>query len=148
MVATNFLAQTSKKTSTPNIANKVQAALWCAQIEQRLVIGLNKAIKTLSDAPDSSLFCIMANSTSDDKKSTHIQEVLLEAFCYENEVYTIKVDSAEKLARILGIKNSERCVLVKKSTLDMENLTTIENEIVDYCEQYWNIPCKTPIILP
>lgn len=146
MVATNFLTQTKKNL---NIAHKVQAALWCAQIEKRLIIGLNKSIKLLSEKPENSLFCILAHSKADDTKSTHIQEVLLEAFCYENEVYVIKVDEAEKLARILGIKRFEKCVLIQKSTiLNEDNVTAVENELIDYCEEFWDEPSKTPIILP
>lgn len=148
MVATNFKSNQSIMNAKNNIAHKVQAALWCAQTEKRLIIGLNKAIQTLAETPSTSLFCILAQSKADDKKSMHIQEVLLETFCYENAVYVIKVDAAEKLARILGTRKMEKCVLIQKSTIDMDNVTTVENELINYCEELWDTPNKIPIALP
>lgn len=145
MVATNFLSQTEKPMI--GIGHKIRAALWCAQVERRLIIGLNEAVKMLSKTPNESLFCILAPAKAGDT-STHIQEVLLEAYCYENDIYIIKVDAAEKLTRILGTRRCESCVLIQKSVINAADITAIEGELIDYCEEIWNEPTETPIALP
>lgn len=145
MVATNFWSETKK--SEENLGHKVRATLWCAQIEQRLIIGLNEAIKHLSNAPHESLFCILAPAAIDDT-TTHIQEVLLEAYCYENDIYMMKVDATEKLTRILGIRQYQSCVLIQKPIENVDHVTAIESELIDYCEEYWNEPTKMAISLP
>lgn len=144
MVATNYLSETKK--SMVSIGHKVRAALWCAQVEKRLIIGLNEAVKMLAKAPNNSLFCILAPAKGD--TSTHIQEVLLEAYCYENDIYMVKVDGAEKLTRILGTRQSQTCVLIQKSIQNAADITAIEGELIDYCEEIWNEPHSDPIALP
>ncbi|XP_055318007.1 uncharacterized protein LOC129576666 [Sitodiplosis mosellana] len=144
MVATNYLSETKKP--MVSVGHKIRAALWCAQVEKRLIIGLNEAVKMLSKAPDNSLFCILAPAKGD--TSTHIQEVLLEAYCYENDIYMVKVDAAEKLTRILGTRQSQTCCLIQKSTINAADITAIEGELIDYCEEIWNETNVTPIALP
>lgn len=145
MVATNFLSETKKP--MVGIGHKVRAALWCAQVEKRLIIGLNEAVKRLSNSPNDSLFCVLAPAKAGDT-STHIQEVLLEAYCYENDIYIIKVDAVEKLTRILGTRSSQSCVLIQKSKQNAADITAIEGELIDYCEEIWNEPSDFPIALP
>lgn len=145
MVATNYSSETKKP--MVSIGHKIRAALWCAQVEKRLIIGLNEAVKMLSKAPNNSLFCILAPAKAGDT-STHIQEVLLEAYCYENDIYIIKVDTAEKLTRILGARKPQSCCLIQKSIVNAADITAIEGELIDYCEEIWNEPNKTVIDLP
>lgn len=151
MVATNYRSENQKTTSNISIGHKVRAALWHAQVEKRLVIGLSSAVKSLSKTPDESLFCFLAPPKSGDP-TTHMLEVLLEAYCYENDIYIIKVDSVDKLTRILGSHQSESCVLIQKNmlnnSLEVENLTAFENDLVDHCEDLWDVPDKSAIILP
>lgn len=152
MVATNCRSEQPKApSSTISIGYKIRAALWHAQVEKRLVIGLSSAVKSLSKTPDESLFCVLAPPKSGDS-STHMLEVLLEAYCYENDIYIIKVDSDEKLTRILGSHQTESCVLIQKnmlnSSLDAENLTSVENDLVDHCEDLWDVPDKSAVALP
>lgn len=130
-----------------NIGMKIRAALWHAQIEKRLIVGLPEAVKNLSKTPDEFLFCIMAPAEAGDT-STHIQEVLLEAYCYENDIYIIKVDAAEKLTRILGTRAAQSCVLIQKNIVNDESLTAVESELIDYCEDCWDEPNKETIVLP
>lgn len=153
MVASNYISETKKSSSTSsiNVGLKIRAALWQAQVEKRVIIGLSAAVKSLSKTPDESMFCIMAQPKSGDT-STHMLEVLLEAYCYENDIYIIKVDSMDKLSRILGTRVNESCVLIQKNiinnSLDAENLTSVENDLVDFCEDTWDIPDKIAIVLP
>lgn len=153
MVASNYRSEYEKTASTTiSIGHKIRAALWHAQVEKRLVIGLSAAVKSLSKTPDESLFCIMAPPKSGGDSATHMLEVLLEAYCYENDIYIIKVDSVDKLTRILGSHQNESCVLIQKnmlnSSLDAEHLTAVENDLVDHCEDYWDVPDKSAVALP
>lgn len=150
MVATNYLSELKK--STPiSIGHKIRTALWHAQVENRLITGLSAAVKSLSKTPDESFMCILAQPKTGDS-STHMLEVLLEAYCYENDIYIIKVDNADKLSRIVGTRNTESCVLIQKNiinnSLDAEKMTTVENELVDYCEEVWELPDKATVVLP
>lgn len=152
MVATNHRSEHQKSSSsTISIGHKIRAALWHAQVEKRLVIGLSSAVKSLSKTPDESLFCILAPPKSGDT-STHMLEVLLEAYCYENDIYIIKVDSVDKLTRILGAHQNESCVLIQKNmlngSLDAEHLTAVENDLVDHCEDLWDVPDRSAVALP
>lgn len=148
MVVTNYISEAktvkpAKMAVMDTIGHKVRAALWCAQVEQRVVIGLNESIKRLAKSPSDSLFCIMAPS----QVGHHIQEVLLEAYCYENDIYMIKVDAAEKLTRILGARRPQTCVLIQKSLKNAADITAIEGELIDYCEEIWNEQ-NDPVPLP
>lgn len=145
MVASSY--SSDRKKPMVQIGHKICAALWCAQIEDRLIIGLNEAVRMLSQTPNNSLFCIMTPASAGDT-STHIQEVLLEAYCYENDIYIIKVDTAVKLSRILGTRRQQSCVLIQKSPKNAADITAIEGELIDYCEEIWNEPNNTLIILP
>lgn len=132
------------------IGRTVRSALMKAQTESRLIVGLGSAIKVLSKAPEGSLFCIMAEPKAGDS-ATHMHEVLLEAFCYENDIYVIKVDSADKLSRILNMNTLESCCLVQKTwTGDNENdsFNKLESVLVDHCEDCWDMPQQPIIELP
>lgn len=132
------------------VGRTVRSALMKAQTESRLIVGLGSAIKVLSKAPEGSLFCIMAEPQAGDS-ATHMHEVLLQAFCYENDIYVIKVDSADKLSRILNMNTLETCCLVQKTwTGDNEDdsCNKLESILVDHCEDCWDLPQQPIIELP
>lgn len=133
-----------------HIGCTVKNALIKAQSESRVIVGLSAAITVLSKAAEGSLFCIMAEPQDGDS-ATHMHEVLLEAFCYENDIYVIKVDCPVKLSRILGKNNVDSCCLVQKTWTgdhNEENLNKLESLLVDYCEAYWDSPQKLIVQLP
>lgn len=132
------------------IGRTVKSALLRAQSESRVIVGLSAAINVLSKSPEGSLFCLMA-VPKDGDSATHMHEVLLEAFCYENDIYVIKVDDATKLSRILGQESIESCCLVQKTwpgEMNEEQLSKAENQLVDYCEAHWNAPQHPIVQLP
>ncbi|KAH8373124.1 hypothetical protein KR009_012299 [Drosophila setifemur] len=135
------------------IGRTVRSALLRAQNESRVIVGLSAAINVLSKSPEGSLFCLMA-VPNDGDSATHMHEVLLEAFCYEHDIYVIKVDDATKLSRILGQETVESCCLVQKTWAgnlqdgDEEQLTKAENQLVDYCEAHWDAPQHPIVQLP
>lgn len=134
------------------IGSTVKSALVLAMKENRLVLGLLDTVKTLAKAPEDSLFCIMAQPEIGDT-ATHMHEVLLEAYCFENGIYIIKVDNSSKLSRIIGASEMESCVLVQKSMLtsgncEIEHYSEVEDKLVDHCEAYWNAAVQPIIQLP
>lgn len=61
-----------------------------AKVERRLVCGLIPAITYLEKSPDDVIFCVLPETRPGDA-ATHIQAVLLQAFCYENYIPVIQV---------------------------------------------------------
>jgi len=75
-----------------SVSKAVMTVLRKAQAEKRLTCGLLPAIKLLEMDPESALFCIMPQS-SQGNAALHIQTVLLQAFCYENDIHIIQVNN-------------------------------------------------------
>lgn len=131
-------------TMSKTIGYTARSVLLRAIIEKRVIVGIKSAINILTKTPDDSLFCFLAQSKNPDS-ATHMNEILLEAFCYENDIYIVKVDSDEKLSRILGATSLQTCALVQKSyqaDQQTEQLTPAEDNLVNHCEQYWDFPNK------
>lgn len=126
-----------------SIGYTARSVLLRAIVEKRVIVGIPSAIQSLSKTPEDSLFCFLAQSKNPDS-ATHMNEILLEAFCYENDIYIVKVDSDEKLSRILGSKSLQTCALVQKSYLPghKEHFTPDEDTLVNHCEEFWDIPKK------
>ncbi|GAB0086145.1 uncharacterized protein DMENIID0001_004760 [Sergentomyia squamirostris] len=143
----NLQTMVEKMSSQPKtLGRTVRNVLLKAQTERRTIVGVSEAVKTLSAAPEDTLFCFLAPPSIGDS-ATHMQEVLLQAFCFENDIYIIKVDSSEKLSRILGANTLESCALVQKAWTHQEEevLTSAEENLVDHCEVHWDDP-KQPIV--
>lgn len=127
------------------IGQCIKTVLRRAYVEQRLTIGLLPAIQYLSKHSDGALFCLTAEAAPGDS-ATHMQEVLLQAFCTENDIYVIKVDSQEKLKKLLGRCTSSdySCILVHypyadpftdSQEIDLSILTESERDLVEHCEK-------------
>lgn len=123
----------------------VKKVLEEAKSDERLVVGLSTAVKTLAIENEDTVFCILAQAKPGDS-ATHMQLILLEAYCYENGIYTIKVDDQEKLSTIIGVDKLECCVLVQRFK-HKENASTkqpklklidLEERLIDHCEDNWN----------
>lgn len=159
--SSNSSGNSSSSMDYSKIGRTVKTALLKAQAESRVIIGLSSAISVLSKAPEGSLFCLMAVPQAGDS-ATHMHEVLLEAFCYENDIYVIKVDCPLKLSRILGKQTIESCCLIQKTwtgtqqqtaesgsdSEEDEQLNKHETMLVDYCEEYWDSPQHPVVELP
>lgn len=61
-----------------------------ARVENRLVSGLIPALNFMQKNTEDVLFCLMPHASSGDA-ATHMQTVLLQAFCYENCIPVIEV---------------------------------------------------------
>jgi Ribosomal protein L7Ae/L30e/S12e/Gadd45 family. len=73
-----------------SLCKAVVTVLRKAQTEKRLTCGLTPAIKLLEADPERVLFCIMPQG-SQGNAALHIQCVLLQAFCNENDIHIIQV---------------------------------------------------------
>ncbi|XP_021695984.1 growth arrest and DNA damage-inducible protein GADD45 alpha [Aedes aegypti] len=135
---------------TVGIGQNVRSTLVKARDEARVVVGIANAIRSLTENPSNFLFCFVAPPKQHDS-AAHMQEVLLEAFCFENDIYIIKVDNADKLSRLLGSSDLAGCALVSKphsSSDTEEEFSRSENILIDHCELYWDEPVKPVIKLP
>ncbi|XP_077287933.1 growth arrest and DNA damage-inducible 45 [Arctopsyche grandis] len=137
------------------MGDTIRSVLRRAQAEKRLTVGLLPAIERLSVACDEALFCFMSPSCHQDS-ATHMHKVLLEAVCLENDIYLVKVDSSEKLRKLISgyATNDYSCVLVHLPYLDPftdqsqighENLSQAEKLLVQHCENNWN-NVSTPLV--
>lgn len=148
-----ILIETDNYKMANGIGYTVSKALKQAKIDDRLVVGLSQAVKTLSIAPEDTIFCVLAQPKAGDS-ATHMQLILLEAFCYENGIYTIKVDDPEKMCTIAGASKLESCVLVQRyKHINGEQMTKLkffdaEERLVDHCEDHWDVQPQPIIRLP
>lgn len=147
--------QTDIITMTNGIGSICSKALRYAKQQDRLIVGLSQAIKTLSNDPEDTMFCILAQPKPGDS-AAHMQVILLEAFCYENGIYTVKVDDTEKLSAIVGAPKLETCVLMQrfkhKTNTNNQPLKLkffdLEEKLIDHCEDYWDSQHQPIIRLP
>lgn len=146
-------------TEVDQMGSLVKKTLVQADIEKRLIIGLSQIGRFLAQEQDNvPIICLMAPPNSGDY-ATHMHEVLLQAYCFENDIYIVQLDSASKLNRILDPPKSESCVLIcanpsgdsdsEGSFLDQDfQMTKFEKKLVDFCEDHWNDSERTVIRLP
>lgn len=148
--SSNVVAANSDSLSELEVGLAAKHALLLAKIENRLIMGLSDAISNFAKTPEDFLFCFMAPPKPGDS-ATHMHEVLLQAFCFEHDIYIIKVDSAKKLSRLLGSSTVQSCALIQKtwsSDHQTEMLSKVEEKLVDYCEEHWEASVKPIIKLP
>ncbi|XP_075217586.1 growth arrest and DNA damage-inducible 45 isoform X2 [Lycorma delicatula] len=83
-----------------------------AILEQRVTCGLLAAVRQLELDPCRIAFCLLPQQSGNkDTAASHIQKVLLQAFCYEQNIAIIQVDSVDRLKQCT--KESDcSCVIV------------------------------------
>ena len=104
---------TTDMTKDMSIGEAVKKILNDAKSDNRLIFGVKNARNHFNETenPEHSLFFFMA-PTKD--HTTHMSTILLKAFCFENDIYTVQLDSAEKLSRIIN-SDGASCALVQRS---------------------------------
>lgn len=134
-----------KMINRSKLGRALRAALTKARVERRLVCGLYPAITHLEKSPEEVVLCVLPTTRPGDA-ATHIQAVLLQAFCYENCIPVIQVDSSEKLANYCGssskIKDTSHCncaIVTRDNTLpltedDMLPMSDNEQYLADFYE--------------
>ncbi|XP_060524086.1 growth arrest and DNA damage-inducible protein GADD45 alpha [Cylas formicarius] len=84
------------------LGRALRGALIKAKAERRLICGLLPAIAYLEKSPEDVVLCVLPQTRPGDA-ANHIQTVLLHAFCYENYIPVLEVDSSQKLATYCGV---------------------------------------------
>jgi len=150
MCITKFrTAEKCKMMNRNGLSRSVRQVLTQAKNESRLICGLLPAISALTNKPEDALICLLPEARPGDS-GTHMQTVLLQAFCYENSIPVIKVDCSEKLGELCGLfspRNKKmkpvrkidcNCVLITRDlTIPWDNsldppLTKDEQELADF----------------
>lgn len=93
------------------LSDDMKEMLIEAQEQDRLTCGIYESGKLLEMNPDGIMLCILPENSANDI-TLHIHFTLIEAFCWENDIRIIKVDSVEKVAKLLE---------VEEETTDVEN---------------------------
>ncbi|XP_050090368.1 uncharacterized protein LOC126574289 [Anopheles aquasalis] len=138
------------KFHTVGIGSSARKALLQALQENRLVVGLTNAVRSLAKEPDQFTFCFMAPAQED----SHLQEVLLEAFCLEHDIYIVRVDSAYKLSRLVHSSVIASCALVRKIPKKLTGKASnsfrrsYHSILVEHCELFLDDPHKPIVKLP
>lgn len=146
--------QMSSKFAVNRVSETARAVLLDAQQEDRIVLGFSDAIKHLSKTPEDAVFCFLAEPKRGDS-ATHMHEVLLQAFCYEHDIYIIKVDCALKLGHLMGLHRDETCVLVRKMP-ELKPIRTVltaspandEEVLINFYKRCWNDSKHSIVALP
>ncbi|RZC33464.1 uncharacterized protein BDFB_007828 [Asbolus verrucosus] len=135
-----------KMINRSKLGSAVQGVLTQAKQERRLICGLLPAIAHLEKTSEDVLLCVLPLTRPGDA-ATHMQTVLLQAFCYENYIPVIQVDSSEKLAQYCGLAADRKdkpaecpCAIITKD-LDVAieadqdpPLSPSEQELADFYE--------------
>ncbi|KAK3604493.1 hypothetical protein CHS0354_001173 [Potamilus streckersoni] len=113
-VVEETVQKTDLDTMSVKTARFLKEALLKAMSEGRLTSGVFECAKVFRMDPDKVRLCILPVTSSTDV-AIHIQHKLIEAYCWENEIQLLKVDSAEKLSVILNSGDNKKHQKSKKA---------------------------------
>ncbi|XP_071118906.1 growth arrest and DNA damage-inducible protein GADD45 gamma-like [Haliotis cracherodii] len=109
---TSLSKDTDKCEKTPvrgigfDLANIVREAVRTGQATH----GVFQCADLLTTNPDNVMLCILPDASDHCDVTVHIQHTLIQAFCWENDIQMIKVDSVDKLAVLLNVKSTNDAV--------------------------------------
>ena len=109
-----------------NIGMALKTVLQKAKEEDRLVCGVYECAQTLQNIPEDVALCLLLEVADTEDVAAHIQHKLVEAFCWENDIQVVKVDSFKTVAKVLTnekteAKNDVGCILI-------QNAKSVENQ--------------------
>ncbi|KAL5017080.1 hypothetical protein ScPMuIL_006669 [Solemya velum] len=70
--------------------------------EGRVTCGLYPSVVALERKPDRVMFCVLPEADQSVDVTVHLQQTLISAYCWENGIRVIKVDSDTKLRKLLS----------------------------------------------
>lgn len=134
------------------VGEVVERVLIEANESDRLISGLKNSITHLNETemPEDSLFFFMAPTRD---HASHMSTILLKAFCFENDIYIVQLDSAEKLSKLINCEGST-CALVQRSSAskasnkNQSQCSLAEEMLIDHCEDFWDELVQPIIKLP
>lgn len=95
----------SKKSEKKPFAVLVAKVLRKARDNDRITCGVFECAMKLQQVPDDVMLCLLPEVAPNDVTMS-IQHKLIEAYCLENNIITVKVTSCESLSKILSEKFS------------------------------------------
>ena len=115
------------------IAEAVKDVVSMAATDKRLVLGAMPSAEFLGEEADSVALCLLLENKSDDVLIS-IQHKLVEAYCWENDIPLLKVDSEDKVRKILSCRGDQNnnepddlsCILVKVRLAFKPNIWTFQ----------------------
>ncbi|XP_037537424.1 growth arrest and DNA-damage-inducible, alpha, a [Nematolebias whitei] len=85
------------------VARALEEVLTSALPQGCITVGVYEAAKSLNVDPDNVVLCILATDDDDVKDvALQIHFTLIQAFCCENDINILRVNSTRRLAEILG----------------------------------------------
>ncbi|XP_076441483.1 growth arrest and DNA damage-inducible protein GADD45 alpha-like [Babylonia areolata] len=96
----NSMQPTLDQQESLAIGLALREAVWQAQEQGRLRCGVMECAQLLEIDPFNVMMCVMPVSGPDDVSGI-IERTLIEAFCHEYQIRLIKVDSVNKLRKVL-----------------------------------------------
>ncbi|XP_076347032.1 growth arrest and DNA damage-inducible protein GADD45 alpha-like isoform X2 [Tachypleus tridentatus] len=123
--------QMLSNTSQDSPGHVLEKLISEAAEKRRIVCGVYQAAQLLEKHPSRVMVCILPGDIED--VEVHIHSLLIQAFCYENKIRLVKVDSESKLASIISAKIGVvsptskipvnfHCVIIKNVTEKMPDI--------------------------
>ncbi|XP_060065275.1 growth arrest and DNA damage-inducible protein GADD45 alpha-like isoform X1 [Ylistrum balloti] len=83
------------------VGDAMQTVLASAMLEGRVTCGAFECAQQLQNDPDNVVMCVLPVHPIQEDVTIQIQHTLIQAFCWENDIKVIKVDTMKKLSKIL-----------------------------------------------
>lgn len=97
------------------------------QYEGHCITGVFECAHVLESCPEDVICCILHSNSNRVDVSTRIQHILIEAYCLENEIEVIKVDSQDEIASLLKMTPLDEkeldCILICKKEVATDSET-------------------------
>lgn len=132
----------SERSTNKDIGAVVKDVLLQSQKEGRLTCGVFACVKLLHSNPDNVSLCVLPNVNPHLDVTVDIQHKLIEAYCWENDISVLKVDSKQKLEALFETKSENdnfactssdfTCLLVETSPTALSK--TKEEYITEFCD--------------
>lgn len=109
-----------------DIGTVLREVLVKALTNDRLTSGVFSCVSLLNSQPDDVSVCVLPDVGPQMDVSINIQHKLLEAYCWENDIPVLRVDSGDKLSAILKstATNNNAAVLTDTSCVLVQNSQT------------------------
>ncbi|OQV19839.1 hypothetical protein BV898_06110 [Hypsibius exemplaris] len=106
-----------------DLVEALKVSLQLAKEEYRIRIGLGHALQILEVDPHSVVMCILPINPDKLKNPlSHMQLLLIDAFCSENNIRMLKVQCAEDLLSMIDAKYYEQRMQLYEGEEDAEDL--------------------------
>ncbi|XP_046334182.1 growth arrest and DNA damage-inducible protein GADD45 gamma-like [Haliotis cracherodii] len=89
------------------VGHALRDTIWQGLEQGRLTCGMFECAKHLEINPHNIMLCVLPEDMVGDV-SVHIHHTLIEAFCMENNIRLVRVDSEDKLASVVKCRPGQK----------------------------------------